>query len=46
MQPAYLALNRNALNSSEVVTRDLGTLRLPYAGSFDTSNIATGLESH
>ncbi|MBT7026297.1 MAG: GldG family protein, partial [Verrucomicrobia bacterium] len=44
MQPAYLALNRNALNSSEVVTRDLGTLRLPYAGSFDTSNIATGLK--
>lgn len=44
MQPAYLALNRNALNSSEVVTRDLGTLRLPYAGSFDISNIATGLK--
>jgi len=44
MQPAYLALNRNALNSEEVVTRDLGTLRLPYAGSFDTSNVATGLK--
>jgi ABC-type uncharacterized transport system involved in gliding motility auxiliary subunit len=44
MQPAYLALNRNALNLDEVVTRDLGTLRLPYAGSFDTSNVATGLK--
>ena len=44
MQPAYLALDRNALNSEEVVTRDLGTLRLPYAGSFDTSNVATGLK--
>ena len=44
LQPAYLALNRNALNSEEVVTRDLGTLRLPYAGSFDTSNVATGLK--
>ena len=44
MQPAYLALNRNALNMDEVVTRDLGTLRLPYAGSFDTSNVATGLK--
>ena len=37
-------LNRNALNLDEVVTRDLGTLRLPYAGSFDTSNVATGLK--
>ena len=44
MQPAYLALNRNALNLDEVVTRDLGTLRLPYAGSFDTSNVATDLK--
>jgi len=44
MQPAYLALNRNALNLDEIVTRDLGTLRLPYAGSFDTSNVATGLK--
>jgi len=44
MQPAYLALNRNALNPDEVVTRDLGTIRLPYAGSFDTSNVATGLK--
>ena len=43
LQPAYLALNKNALNKEEVVTRDLGTIRLPYAGSFDTSNIATGL---
>ena len=43
MQPAYLALNRDALNLDEVVTRNLGTLRLPYAGSFDTSNVATGL---
>jgi ABC-type uncharacterized transport system involved in gliding motility auxiliary subunit len=44
MQPAYLALNRDALNLDEVVTRNLGTLRLPYAGSFDTSNVATGLK--
>ena len=44
LQPAYLALNRNALNNEEIVTRDLGTLRLPYAGSFDTSNVATGLK--
>ena len=44
LQPAYLALNRNALNPEEIVTRDLGTLRLPYAGSFDTSNVATGLK--
>ena len=44
MQPAYLALNRNALNLDEVVTRDLGTLRLPYAGSFDISNVAIGLK--
>jgi len=43
LQPAYLALNKNALNKEEVVTRDLGTIRLPYAGSFDTSNITTGL---
>jgi ABC-type uncharacterized transport system involved in gliding motility auxiliary subunit len=43
MQPAYLALNRDALNLDEVVTRNLGTLRLPYAGSFDTSNVANGL---
>jgi len=43
MQPAYLALNRDALNLDEVVTRNLGTLRLPYAGSFDTSNVASGL---
>ena len=45
VQPAYLALNKNALNSEEVVTRDLGTIRLPYVGSFDTSNLATGLKS-
>jgi len=44
LQPAYLALNKNALNPEEVVTRDLGTIRLPYAGSFDTSNVATGLK--
>ena len=44
LQPAYLALNRNALNPEEIVTRDLGTLRLPYAGSFDTSDVATGLK--
>ena len=44
LQPAYLALNKNALNKEEVVTRDLGTIRLPYAGSFDTSDVATGLK--
>ena len=44
IQPAYLALNKNALNSDEVVTRDLGTIRLPYVGSFDTSKLATGLK--
>ncbi|MBC8243213.1 MAG: GldG family protein [Verrucomicrobia bacterium] len=43
LQPAYLMLNRDALDSGEVVTRDLGLIRLPYAGSFDTSNVATGL---
>ena len=45
IQPAYLALNKNALNSEEVVTRDLGTIRLPYVGSFDTSKLATGLKA-
>ena len=45
IQPAYLALNKNALNSDEVVTRDLGTIRLPYVGSFDTSKLATGLKA-
>ncbi len=44
LQPAYLALNKNALNKEEVVTRDLGTIRLPYAGSFDTSDVAIGLK--
>jgi len=44
IQPAYLALNKKALNSDEVVTRDLGTIRLPYVGSFDTSKLATGLK--
>ena len=45
IQPAYLALNKNALNSDEIVTRDLGTIRLPYVGSFDTSKLATGLKA-
>lgn len=45
IQPAYLALNKNALNSEEVVTRDLGTIRLPYVGSFDTSKLAAGLKA-
>ena len=45
IQPAYLALNKNALNSEEVVTRDLGTIRLPYVGSFDTSKLAIGLKA-
>ncbi|MDP6678994.1 MAG: GldG family protein [Verrucomicrobiota bacterium] len=43
VQPAYLLLNSEALHPGEVVTRDLGAIRLPYAGSFDTANVATGL---
>tara|TARA_B100000614_G_scaffold54079_4_gene46791 strand:- start:5285 stop:7222 length:1938 start_codon:yes stop_codon:yes gene_type:complete len=42
--PAFLSLGKEALNSEEIATRDLGTIRLPYAGSFDTSNVATGLK--
>ncbi len=42
--PAFLSLGKEALNSEEIATRDLGTIRLPYAGRFDTSNVATGLK--
>ena len=41
--PAYLALGKKAFNQEEIVTRDLGSIRMPYAGSFDVSNLATGL---
>ena len=43
IMPAYLALGKKAFNQEEIVTRDLGTIRMPYAGSFDVSNLATGL---
>ena len=43
MMPAYLALGKKAFNQEEIVTRDLGSIRMPYAGSFDVSNLATGL---
>jgi len=43
VQPAYLLLHSEALHPGEVVTQDLGAIRLPYAGSFDTANVATGL---
>jgi len=41
--PAYLTLGKAALNTDEIVTQDLRVIRLPYAGSFDTSKVATGL---
>ena len=41
--PAYLTLGQAALNTDEIVTEDLQVIRLPYAGSFDTSKVATGL---
>ena len=43
IMPAYLALSKKAFNQEEIVTRDLGSIRMPYAGSFDVSNLATGL---
>ena len=43
IMPAYLALGKKAFNQEEIVTRDLGSIRMPYAGSFDVSNLATGL---
>ena len=43
IMPAYLALTKKAFNQEEIVTRDLGSIRMPYAGSFDVSNLATGL---
>ncbi len=43
--PAFLSVGKEALNSEEIATRDLGTIRLPYAGSFDTSKVATGLKA-
>ena len=43
IMPAYLALGKKAFNQEEIVTRDLGSIRMPYAGSFDVSNLVTGL---
>ena len=43
IMPAYLALGKKAFNQEEIVTRDLGSIRMPYAGSFDVSNLSTGL---
>ena len=43
IMPAYLALSKKAFNQEEIVTRDFGSIRMPYAGSFDVSNLATGL---
>ena len=43
IMPAYLALDKKAFNQEEIVTRDLGSIRMPYAGSFDVSNLVTGL---
>ena len=45
IMPAYLALSKKAFNQEEIVTRDLGSIRMPYAGSFDVSNLATGLNA-
>ena len=45
VQPAYLTLNKDALNPEQTFTRNLEILRLPYAGSFDTSGLATGLKA-
>ena len=41
--PAYLTLGQDALNKNEIATLKLQNIRLPFAGSFDTSKVATGL---
>ena len=41
--PAYLTLGQEALNENEIITENLRSIRLPFAGSFDTSKVATGL---
>jgi len=43
LMPAYLTLGQEALNENEIITENLRAIRLPFAGSFDTSKVATGL---
>jgi ABC-type uncharacterized transport system involved in gliding motility auxiliary subunit len=43
VMPGYLNLGKEALNENENITKNLQAVRLPYAGSFDTSKVATGL---